>query len=60
MCPECRTEHIVPDQGVQNIMDNEAMARFITKLQKPFDYGQQNLQSHFVFEADGQNLAEGM
>ena len=33
MCPECRTEHIVLDQGVKNIMDNEAMARLIETRQ---------------------------
>ena len=33
MCPECRTDHFVPDQGVQNIMDNEAMTRLIETRQ---------------------------
>ena len=33
----------------------------ITKLQKPFDYGQQNLQlAQIVSDTEGQNLTEGM
>ena len=48
------------DAVAQDELTSVFFEETITKLPKPFDYGQRNLPSHFVFEADGQNLAEGM